>query len=396
MESKRILFVDDEKSILQGLKRMLRKMRSTWEMRFAEGGEAALAILKEEMFDVIVTDMRMPGMNGLELLEKVKASYPHMARVILSGHTDQGQVLKSARIAHQFLAKPCEVETLKSCIFNLCDLHNLLGAQPLKDLIANLSTLPSVPSAYTAIMEEINSPQSSMKRMGKIIEQDLSMMTKILHLVNSAFFGLPRKITNACDAAGLLGIDILRSLVLAIGVFSQFKINGMEYFSLNELFAHGILTGSHALRIARFESLERDMADSIYMGGLLHDMGKLVLVQNYTLKYDALLKTVENDHSDLFDAEKQVFGASHAEVGGYLLGLWGFPQKTGHSVVFHHDPSRFADVEFGAVYAANFFSHQCCNDMGKITLLPECDHAVITGLGLLSRFESWEAICCTA
>lgn len=394
MESKRILFVDDEKNILQGLKRMLREMRRSWKMTFVEGGEEALAVLKEEMFDIIVTDMRMPGMDGLELLETVKAAYPHMSRVILSGHTDQMQVLKSTRIAHQFLAKPCDVEVLKACIVNLCDVQNLFGAKPLKKLIGNLSALPSLPSAYTAIMEEINSPNGSMKRVGKIIGQDLAMTTKILHLVNSAFFGLPRKITDPCDAAGLLGIDIIRSLVVAIGVFSQFNKEGMAHFVLDELFAHCILTGSHAMKIARAESLEREMVDSICMAGLLHDIGKLVFAQNFAVKYDDLLKTVEHGETELFEAERQVLGASHAEVGGYLLGLWGFSPKACNAVVFHHDPSRFGDVVFGAVYAADLFAHQCCNDLAKSAVLPEGDKAVLSRMGLLPQFESWQAICC--
>ncbi|MBI9088801.1 MAG: HDOD domain-containing protein [Desulfobacterium sp.] len=394
MERKRILFVDDNKNLLEGLKRMLRGMRKSWKMRFAEGGEEALCILGGESFDIIVTDMRMPVMSGLELLEKVKVGYPHMARVILSGHTDQDQVLKSTCIAHQFLAKPSDVESLKACVLNLCDLQATLDSQVLKDLIADLSTLPSIPSAYQAIMEEISCEQGSLKRVGKIIEQDLSMTTKILHLVNSAFFGLPRKITNPSDAANLLGIDIIRSLVLAIGVFSQFKMTGMKHFSLDDLFAHGVLTGSHAMKIARAESLDKEMTDSICMAGLLHDLGKVVLAQNFQQQYDDLLGTVADGTAELAEIEKQVFGASHGEVGGYLLGLWGFPPKSCHSVVFHHDATRFADVEFGAVYAANFFAHQCCDDLGKGGQLSERDHAAITGLELLPKFEFWETICC--
>src|SRR6185436_12015998 len=92
---KRILFVDDESKILEGLQRMLRPMRDTWEMQFAEGSEAALADLKEQQFDVVVTDMRMPGMNGAQLLSEVRHEYPHIVRIVLSGHSDQELILSS-------------------------------------------------------------------------------------------------------------------------------------------------------------------------------------------------------------------------------------------------------------------------------------------------------------
>ena len=112
--AKRILFVDDESMVLSGLQRSLRLMRSEWEMVFAPGGNEALAAMDLQPFDIIVTDMRMPGMDGAQLLEEVQRRSPQTLRMVLSGQSDRETILRSVNPAHQFISKPCEGEELKS------------------------------------------------------------------------------------------------------------------------------------------------------------------------------------------------------------------------------------------------------------------------------------------
>lgn len=112
----KILFVDDEPMVLQGLQRVLRPLRNEWETAFANSGQEALEKLSQEPFDVIVTDMRMPGMDGGQLLTRVKERYPHMVRIILSGQADKTMVMKSVKPAHQYLAKPCDDATLRASL----------------------------------------------------------------------------------------------------------------------------------------------------------------------------------------------------------------------------------------------------------------------------------------
>ena len=219
---KRILFVDDEPKILEGLQRTLRSMRQEWEMQFAGSGQEALECLSKEPFDVVVSDMRMPGMDGAQLLKEVMRLYPQIARIILSGHSDQEIVLKSVRIAHQYLAKPCEAETLKSVVTRTCALRELLADDAVRRMVSNMDSIPSLPSLYAEIMEEIQSPNASIQRVGKIISKDMGMTTKILQLVNSAFFGLRRHVSSPSQAVSLLGLDTIRALVLSVHIFTHF------------------------------------------------------------------------------------------------------------------------------------------------------------------------------
>ncbi len=394
MDKTRILFVDDENSILQGLKRLLWSMRDTWHTEYAPGAEKALEILSKAPFDVIVTDIRMPGTDGLELLEKVKADHPGTARIVLSGHTEMEALLQSTAIVHQFLAKPCEMDALKAVIQQLVEMKTRFDDPHLTNLISDISTLPSLPSLYSEIMEEIKHPNSSMKKVGQIIEKDLGMTAKILQLVNSAFFGLPQKVATPFDAACLLGTDILRALVLSIGLFSQFNTDRMKHFSLEDLFEHGLLTATLSMRICRAESMDKAAADAVFMSALLHDIGRLILAHHHSRQYDNLLQTVNMENADLSTSEKQLFGASHAEIGGYLMGLWGFSLNSINAVTFHHSPSFFHEMECGVLYAADLFANHCGNHPGGEWTLPDSHTGVIDRKGLLHRFEAWRTLCC--
>ena len=166
---KRILFVDDEPMVLKGLQRTLRKMRHEWEMAFSANGKEALDILDAHPMDVIVTDLRMPEIDGVQLLTEVKKRHPRVVRIILSGHVKHEMTLKTVQIAHQSLAKPCDVEILKQTLAKLFALRDILSNESIKKILTQIEFLPSMFFIYMAIMEEINSEDLSIKKVGAII-----------------------------------------------------------------------------------------------------------------------------------------------------------------------------------------------------------------------------------
>ncbi|MFA6026450.1 MAG: response regulator, partial [Ignavibacteriaceae bacterium] len=123
----KILFVDDEINIIQGLKRMLYPFRKEWIMSFANSGEEALELLTTEKFDVVVSDMRMPKIDGLHLFTTIKELYPNIVRIILSGYTEKESILNLPNVAHQFLSKPCDANTLKESIERISKLRNFVN-----------------------------------------------------------------------------------------------------------------------------------------------------------------------------------------------------------------------------------------------------------------------------
>jgi putative nucleotidyltransferase with HDIG domain len=334
----RVLFVDDEVMVLQGLRRMLRGLADEWDMRFVEGGAQALEALAAAPFDVVVTDMRMPEMNGAELLEHVRALHPRMVRLILSGQSSEETMLASVGPAHQFLAKPCDADRLKETIRRACALRVMLDNPTLQRLLSRLGSLPSAPDLYLQLVSELRSPNASIHRAAAIIATDPSMTAKLLQLVNSAFFGIQQHVTDPQRAASILGLNTIVALVLSVKVFSEYDAAVVRAMGLSGLMHHSLRVGSYARTIARVAGATRQEEDDAYTAGLLHDVGRVILATSLSSQYRTAIDRVARDRVTMFEAEQDVFGASHAEVGAYLLGLWGLPDSIVEAVAHHHRP----------------------------------------------------------
>ncbi len=348
----RILFVDDEPNLLNGLQRMLRRMAGDWHMRFLSSGQAALELLARECFDVIVSDVRMPGMDGVQLLTLVQQRHPEIVRIILSGQADEAVMLRAVGPAHQCLAKPCDSEQIQGAVRRTLLLRNALRHDQLRQAVARLPRLPSLPELYQQIMAELRGPDPSIGAVARIVAQDLAMSAKVLQLVNSAFFGLGRKITDPARAVLYLGLDTLRGLALHNGAFEQ--LEGTRRSLVDDLWEHSAIVGGIARRLALAEKTAREEADGAFQAGFLHDIGRLVVAANIRESDQHLLRSVPGDSQSGLDKERDLLGVTHAEVGGYLLGIWGLPHPVVEAVMFHHSEHPVAGGEFPLLHAVQF------------------------------------------
>jgi HD-like signal output (HDOD) protein len=389
---KRILFVDDEPLVLQGLQRVLRSMRQEWAMEFVESGPKALERMAQLPFDVIVSDMRMPGMNGAELLNQVMRLYPKTVRLILSGHADKDLILKCVGSTHQFLSKPCEAAALKATMQRAASVETCLRNERLRQLVGQMEHLPSIPALYTEIVEALQNPDTMVEEVGAIIARDVGMTAKILKLVNSAFFGLRRRLSNPTEAAVYLGLDTIRSLVLLLSAFSQFESIKLEGFSLEALCGHSLETAAATRILARAQAADAKLADEAFAAGMLHDTGRIILAANLPDQFIGALQAAAQEKLTLAEAESKVFGANHAEVGGYLLDLWGLPVPVVEAVALHHCPRAAVEKGFTpltAVHVANVLAHEI---RGR-SLVPVSgmDPDYLTETGLRDRVDVWRA-----
>ena len=340
-----IIFVDDDPNILSGLRRMLRGMRKEWHMDFAPGGRQALDMMAKHHFDVVISDMRMPEMDGAELLAKVKQAFPHMVRIILSGHSEKENILKTVQVAHRYLAKPCDPETIIDTIKGVCILRDLLPETTLKNFIHQLESLPSLPTLYSRLVGALKDPDIPLKKVGDIISRDVGMTSKLLKLVNSAFFGIGRKISDPGYAVQLLGLEAIRALVLTVEIFTIFNDAASSSLDLENLLHHSMKVAGLSKSLA--ESLEnsQQVADDAFFAGMLHDLGKLVLASYQPEKYRTVVEMTAETDVSFSTAETEAFSTSHAEAGAHLLCLWGLPLDLVRSVAFHHNPLLSADPD---------------------------------------------------
>jgi HD-like signal output (HDOD) protein len=388
---KRILFVDDEALVLDGLQRMLRPMRGEWDMRFVDSGAKALELMDQTAFDVVISDMRMPGMNGAELLAEVMTRFPKTVRLVLSGHADPELVLKCVASTHQYLSKPCQADELKAAITRAGELQLSLRDQNLRQLVSRMDRLPSMPSLYVKVVDKLRDPRIALDDIGDLVAKDLAMTAKILKLVNSAFFGLGREISSPAEAVSYLGLDTIKALVLSIHAFSQFANVRIGAFSIDALWAHSQSTAGLAKEIARLERAEQRVIDEAFVAGLLHDTGKLVLASNFASQYNQVLQAGQADSLALLAAEEAAFGANHAEVGAYLLGLWGLPVLVVEAIALHHQPSLCKHLAFApltAVHVADALVHVRAGG-GADAAEEEFDLVYLRKLGLAERVEVW-------
>src|SRR5579883_2500600 len=314
---KRVLFVDDEAQVRDGLKRMLHRLRKEWTMEFATNGREALRLLGQSEFDVLVTDVRMPEMDGIALLSEATRLFPQTVRIVLSGTADQELTLRSVSLAHQYLMKPCDAQMLQETLDKAFALRNLLDQPALTRLIGSIKSLPSAPTVYLKLMDALRSDDVSAAEIGSIIAEDLGMAAKVLQLVNSPLFGSRRAISTPEEATVYIGVETVRALVLAEGVFSKFGPANHPGFSPEQLREHSVRVAVLARRLATSWGLAPSVVGDVFVGGLLHDIGKLVLGSNYPREYQEVTACFD-DSEALREVERRLFGTSHAEVGGYL------------------------------------------------------------------------------
>src|SRR4051812_7688734 len=273
----RVLFVDDDACILGGLADALRRRPPGWDARFALGGQAGLDVLSAQRFDVVVSDLDMPGVGGIDVLARARERHPDAVRIVLSGGAGSGAALAATRVAHRYLAKPFREEHLRTAIDRAWHLRSLLREEGWRRAAGGVMALPSCPQIYTDLTELVADPDATAADAAAIVERDIAMTAKLLQLVNSAFFGLGRRVSRVQEAVHYLGLSTLRTLVLAAGAFEAFApARPIEGFDIGALQRRSYL----AARVAQAIAPDEHARDDAFTAGMLHAVGLLVLARS--------------------------------------------------------------------------------------------------------------------
>lgn len=388
---KRVLFVDDVPLLLEAHACMLEADEDRWEVQTAGSGREALEAMEETPVDVIVSDLEMPEMDGIELLHEVKARHPRTARVMLSGVTDHERVVNALRDTHQFISKPVDAKTLRAVLSRICALDAYLKNEPLQTLVARLGDLPSFPTVYMEIVKELDSEEPAVEKVAEIVSGDPGMMAKMLQIANSAAFGLGQEVTTMTSAVGYLGMSTVRSLALSAHIFARSEKLSPKAISLTQLWEHGLRSAMLARMILRRARAASAEADDAYTAATLHDVGKLLLACGAPEEFERAAEVRANEAASACQVEQEVFGADHAGVGAYLLGLWGLPARIVEAVAFHHVP-RMSDANvvgpLTAVHIANALEHELSATLPSSSGA-ELDMEYLEGLKLVDELPTF-------
>jgi HD-like signal output (HDOD) protein len=346
---KQVLFVDDDPALLEGLRCRLYRARSKWEMKFVSNAALAMEQLAALAYDVIVTDMRMARMDGAQLLEVASTRSPGTVRIVLSGYAEERQVMRLVPLAHRYISKPCEPDRLEEVIERCLRLQQLLQEPRIRAVVGRIRQLPALPRVYARLRELIAREDATATEVAEVISSDSAVTAKVLHVVNSAFFRLARPITRIEQAVVHLGFSAIRNLALSAEVFSAWPRAAaiLPDFEPERLQDHArrVAAGAYALASGQ------PWADEALLAGLLHDIGYLILLQECPQEMTEAIALAKARAIPLHEAERTVLDATHAEVGAYLLGLWGLPYSMLEAVAFHHTPLLAPPGEFDLLAA---------------------------------------------
>lgn len=370
-----IVFVDDEPRILGAMRRMLRTHRDTWEMSFCEGGDAALVLLREQPCDVIVSDYRMPGMTGAQLLQQVREEFPGTARVILSGQTSEDSLLDILVLAHDFLTKPTSPEQLVEVVERLVP----ADGRPRLDRV-DVQSLPSPPKTLSQLVDALNSPTVSAQQIGAIIEEDPAPAAKVLQLVNSSAYNVGRKVSNVGQAVALLGLPAVRDLVLMHDLIRTFDTGGtLPAAWLDALTRHAVETS----RLCRMLAEGQDWESHAFTAGLLAEIGQLVLAVKRPQELSRVLDVWRAGGGEMHDAEQEVGAIGHVDAAVDVLRFWGLPLPVVDAVAGHTGSDAPLDDPVGVVALAHravesAFAPVCGAPMLDLEQLPPRERDIIS------------------
>ncbi len=393
---KKILFVDDNHAVLQQAYDMLQSYKADHQITLADTGEKALKLVLRDSYDIVISDIQMPGMNGVELLRHIQRHSPHTVRVILSQNSHNYEILRRmAELAHQFIAKPLDKKSLYTSLEKAFALTALVQDDNLQKLLLGVRSLPSYPSVYMEIVDELKKQNPSADRVGEIVSRDIGMSAKVVQLVNSAYFGISRTITDPAHAAVILGLETIRDLVLTLQVFSQFDMNKIRRLGLEDIWDHSLVVGMYSRTITKTMSPDKNIINAAFLAGLLHDMGKLLLAEHFTMKYYSTLGAARQQNIPLFESEMRSFGSTHGKLGAYLLGCWGLPVDVVEALAYHHAIEEYPKKGFSlalAVHIADYFFHVQKSRSGRIPA-PSLNIKYIKNAGFEAKLEEWQEKC---
>jgi HD-like signal output (HDOD) protein len=384
---RRILFVDDEQNVLDGLRNLLRKQRHKWDMLFALSGKAALEELARSPVDVIVSDMRMPGMDGAELLTRVRELYPQTARIVLSGHAERDAIARVVSVAHQFLSKPADATAVLTVVERTCQFQALMQDDNIRRVVGGLQQLPSLPDTFWQLVRATEDPKVSIADIARIVERDPAMSVKVLQLVNSAYFGLAQKTESIARAVTYLGVENLKGLLVAEHIFKTDDFPAIEGLSPTDMRDECVLTGTLARQIVK----DPKLSDGAFAAGIVLDVGHIVLARDPTKHYGDVWRAARASGEPIRIVEQRELGVTHGIVGAYLLGVWGLPYILAEAVAFHDIPSSVTEGNIELLAAVHLADGVVAAAFaGKDPLAgDDLDVPFLNRVGLLTEVGKW-------
>ncbi|MBM3979158.1 MAG: HDOD domain-containing protein [Planctomycetes bacterium] len=382
--SGRVLFVSDDAGAHRAFRAAFAPVQRDWEVTAARGGADALLRLERGEYDALVAEAQLAGTGCAEVLLEVRRRHPPTARIVLADIARPGELVHLVALAHRVLPSTCAPAELYAAVHRGFALRALLGNPALASVVGRLASVPTLSAHYARIADELMMPEYSLAAVGELVAQDPGIAARLLQMANSALVGLRKPATTPGQAVRVLGADLTRTLVLAADLFSRYNPNSLRPFSIETLWDHSQKVAELAGLIATDLNAGEQVARESALAGLFHDIGKLALASQLAGPYKEVMMLMRADGLTAAAAERRVLGTTHAEVGAYLLGLWGLPDALVEAVAWHHEPGACPGTAISALTAVH-----AADALLRAPDGAKPDAEYLARLGLSSRWEEW-------
>ena len=395
-QERRILFVGANLNLAKEF-RLAGESANNWTVCWARTATEARELLDTEVFSAVVAENQLSDQTGSNFLDLVMARHPQVTRILRFGLNAARENLDGVGQAYHLFREPCDASKLLRLLQEMDTVRQSLPNPALPALMAKMRRLPSPPNLYFQVASEAASPDASVERIGELIARDPAAAAKLLQLANSAAFGLHREVNHPAEAVSYLGFDLTKSFLLVVHSFSFFEAVPAVRACLEPFWGHALRVGRYARQIAKAETKGSELVSQAFTAGLLHDVGKLLFAANLPREFGETLSRAQIQKCRPWEIETQLLGASHAELGAYMLGIWNLPMPIVEAVAWHHSPGQFPSqpssfAPLTAVHAANVLEHEQRAEPDQM-LKPEFDLSYLERLGCASQLAEWRQIC---
>jgi len=392
MTSRSILLAVTEPQMLVDINQALGQ---GWEAVSAASEADALAQFEKRPFDALLVDFNLGSPDASELLNKALEKHPQTNRFLFAYEADLALVAAKVNGTPHILPKPIEPASLKNRIeTGVRDANSKHNGNGSEAASSGPNEAPKIPAVYAEVLKAFESPDVTHEQVGEIIARDAALTSEIFRIANPSYLGIPRNITRPAEAVESLGLETVKGMVMALQFLAEHRRLKPGYLSLDQLWQHSINVGQIARDLALLETKDRTLASQALLAGLLHDLGKVVLAKNFEDLYGRVHSLARKQPVALCEVEKEMFGASHGEIGGCLVGMWNMPMAIVDATALHHEPALGEHQQMtplAAVHIANVLERELGSGDQGMMVTPIIHTPFLNQLGLLERLPVWRA-----
>lgn len=392
---RKVLFVDDNEPLINSFKNYFDRIPKNWAPIYLTDPIKATDLLLFGDIDIIITDIHMPNMDGVKLLDFAKKEHPDVIRIAISGEQDTPDLLENAKNAHRYMQKPVDLNQLRELIERVATLSEIIPNSDTRKIVASLDVIPTTPRVYRELLSELNRDDGSLKRISQLVAEDPGLTAGLLKVVNSAFFNLPNEITSAQQAVTLLGLEIVKGILFSVEMMRTFSIEDEKVFSINDIVEHCLLVANFAKTILEHEHINKTVIEKTFVTAILHDIGELIFAYALPDRYQTIIEVSRSFDQTLARLEMQVLGSTHAEAGAYLLGLWGLPDDIVSAIANHHTPAKASGNAAAILATMHAADYICCKLFPEFRLGGEehIEASFLKRLKIHHKLDEWEELC---